>query len=156
MTTIKTFLKELPPLTLFLGLMVLVSLVTIAYSPFRKRVQNIIRSKSEIILASAESRIFSSRDSYKIVKVRRSDAIDIEIFKKNRKGAFERFQLIHIPNARDAYFEFGSQTLNLAMQDMDNDGVSEILVPLFVENNKSFLAIYKYNIIANKFELSNK
>ena len=75
---------------------------------------------------------------------------------RDRKQAFERFQLINLANSRDAYFEFGSQTLNLAAQDMDNDGVLEILVPVFLSSNKSFLAIYKHNIIADKFEISNK
>lgn len=143
---------------LTIGLVIgLMATLIVALTPgLRKKLKSYTFLSKNHVLSSIESNIFNSNDLYKIVKVRRAQSIDVEIFKKNENRAYERFQLISLPNTRDAYFEFGSQTLNLAIQDMDDDGVAEIIVPVFNEANQSFLAIYKYNIIANKFEISNK
>ncbi len=143
-------------LTMSLTLALLVTLIIAIAPPLRKKLTSLSFMPKNNVLSSIEANIFNSNDLYKIVKIRRAQSIDVEIFKKNDNKAFERFQLISLPNTRDAYFEFGSQTLNLAIQDMDDDGVAEIIVPVFNEANQSFLAIYKYNIIANKFEISNQ
>ena len=72
-----------------------------------------------------------------MIKVKWKDQIIIEIFPYNNlKEENSMFDRIVLSNSQDAYFSFQNNSTNLAIADVDNDGLLEILVPTYdIEQN---------------------
>ena len=91
-------------------------------------------------------------NKYKIVKVKKSQTLFVEIYDKHTK--------------KQASFSLGKNLLNgaiflngrateLASYDLDSDGQKEVIVPTLSKNNKNLIFILKFHLKTNTFSLES-
>ncbi len=119
---------------------------------WRESLRSFLRTEQRSILGSLQSSLFDSSQIYKIVKIKSSDKIYLEIYKLSAESLLERVQKISLDGKNDAYFSLSGQSTNLALADLNNDSVPEILAPTFDENMAARLSIFHFNQETKLFE----
>jgi len=123
---------------LLLGLIAMALIIITTVPQFREKVQaNFQTSEKRVILAKATADFNGKGLNLTVIKVKWKDQIIIEIFPYNNlKEENSMFDRIVLSNSQDAYFSFQNNSTNLAIADVDNDGLLEILVPTYdIEQN---------------------
>lgn len=140
---------------LFIGVLVFaaVSLVTIsAIPPWRQAVRGLFLSNSREILAKVTTQLTMKEEIYTILKIKQRDQIFVEVYKQADPMAESNFiARIDLTDHKDAFFTFRGQATNLAVSDVDQDGVQEILIPAYDQSMTARLNIYKYDVKAGTF-----
>lgn len=91
-------------------------------------------------------------ETYTILKIRQRDQIFVEVYKQTDPQAEAVFVTrIDLTDRKDAFFNFRGQATNLAVTDIDQDGVQEILIPAYDQDMTARLNIYKFNSTTNTF-----
>jgi hypothetical protein len=98
-------------------------------------------------------KIFTEFDqkSYVILKVKTESGIEIEIFEKdtdNNQKLKQKFSLI---DDSEAYLMINNNSVNLGLNDIDHDGIVDIIAPTVDQSGNSRLNIYKFNSELNQF-----
>lgn len=140
---------------LFIGVLVFaaVSLVTISsIPPWRQAARNVFLSNKREILATVTTQLTMKEETYTILKIKQRDQIFVEVYKQTDPQAESVFLTrINLTDHRDAFFTFRGQATNLAVSDVDQDGVQEILIPAYDQNMTARLNIYKYDVKTGTF-----
>lgn len=131
-----------------LGLLGVVALTLIVLASFPSLSSKIRdgfqRNDNREVLAKASADFTGKGLLLTVVKVRWKDSIMLEIFPyTNLKEETSMFDRIVISNAEDAYFMFQNNSTNLAITDIDNDGILEILAPTYDSQQNARLNTFK-------------
>lgn len=87
-----------------------------------------------------------------MIKIKTHEGLFLEIYGLSAEGGRPLLDRIQLPDRRDGYLNFGTNTANLFLQDMDGDDVPEIIAPSFDENLVAHLNIYRFNPTSLKLE----
>ncbi len=140
---------------LFIGVLVFaaVSLVTISsIPPWRHAVRGLFLSNEREILATVTTQLTMKEETYTVLKIKQRNQIFVEVYKQTDPQAESVFLTrINLSESRDAFFTFRGQATNLAVSDVDQDGVQEILIPAYDQNMTARLNIYKYDVKTGVF-----
>ena len=125
-----------------------------AFNPdLRKLVQSQFSpSPYRRVLATVSGDLLNSGKDFKVIKIRSHEGLFIEIyedFKNNTRPIFARIQL---PDRKDGYVHIQGQATNLALDDLDGDGVLEVIAPSFDNSFKAHLNVFKYNETTHSYE----
>lgn len=113
------------------------------------------QSKREV-LAKASADFNGKGLLLTVVKVRWNGNIMLEIFPySNMQEETSMFDRIVLPNSEDAYFMFQNNSTNLAISDIDNDGVLEILAPTYDAQQNARLNTFKLRADQRGFDRMN-
>lgn len=142
---------------IILSLSVLIALVFIIITlvpPLRQFVQFQLSPHAEQeILATAEGDVLNDGSIVKVIKVRNSDGIYVEILKPLENGDTKSIDRIQLPDKHDGLFNFQGHVTRLAIADIDNDGKFELLAPSFDNQLVPHLNVFHFNPESNRFEL---
>ncbi len=96
-----------------------------------------------VVLSSVTGEIIPQSYDTKVVKLKTSSGIFLEIYQKENNGfsLIQRFGL----GPSDAYFSFYGKSSNLVLDDIDGDNLKEIIVPIYDQELVAHLAILKYD-----------
>lgn len=143
----------------FIGVLVFaaLSLVTIsAIPPWRQSVRSLFLSNKREILAKVTTPLTMKEETYLILKIRQKDQVFVEVFKQTDPQAEAVFVTrIDLADRNDAFFNFRGQATNLAVSDIDQDGIQEILIPAYDQDMTARLNIYKFDTATNTFNRMN-
>jgi hypothetical protein len=123
------------------------ALVILTILPSSKAfINSLILRNSRVILAKADADITGKGFKVAVLKVQTADSLNLEIFES--EGLGQRLQFVKriiLGEKRDAFMDFRGRPANLAIADIDDDGLLEIVAPAFDENLIPRLNIYKYD-----------
>jgi hypothetical protein len=117
-------------------------------SQFRELVSSNQKQSREIL-----AKIFTefSGQSYVILKIKTETGIDIEIFLKDENNSQKLKQKFSLKEDTEAFLMVNNNSLNLGLNDVDQDGVLDIIAPTVDRNGNSRLNIFKFNADLNQF-----
>ena len=87
----------------------------------------------------------------KVLKVQTPDGLFLEVYAPVQSGLAPLIQKIKLPDKQDALFQFQGRATDLALEDLNNDGVFEIIAPTYDASLVPHLNIYQYNKAAKVF-----
>ncbi len=129
------------------------ALVTIsAIPPWRQSVRAIFSSEKREILAKITSQLTAKEEIYTLVKIKQKNQIFVEVYRQADPHAVSEFiSKIELTDHKDAFFTFQGQATNMAVSDVDQDGIQEVLIPAYDQSMNARLNIYKYDIGTKNF-----
>ena len=126
---------------------------TIALNPtWRDWIRGQILSKSKTVLATATIAGGNNSPTFKIVKTKSFAGQFVEVYVLEEDEQFKMLQNFALPDLNDGYFLIGGQSTNLAIQDVNKDGLSDIVVPSFDQQQNPRLNIFVFNGVTGYFE----
>ncbi|MCM2280207.1 MAG: hypothetical protein NDI61_00015 [Bdellovibrionaceae bacterium] len=129
-----------------------ISLVAALHPDARAGVRSALVKDYRVLVSSARADLIGNGIAYTVTKVKTRDSIFLEVFRPEPDGSQKLMEKIELTDARDGYFNFNGRVANLALEDIDDDGRAEILVPVFDRDLVGRLSIFKYNEGMNGFE----
>jgi hypothetical protein len=144
-------------LTFIIGLAVLAMIVTtIAVVPaLRNYTKEVFFTEDREILAKATGKISEVGPTITVLKIRSKNTLSLEIYSMENPEGMTLMAKIPLFETRDGYFSLKGNATNLALTDIDNDGMLEIVAPTFNEELVPRLNIYKYNPETKSFDRVN-
>jgi len=103
------------------------------------------------------AKIFTSYDdiNYVIFKIRTDEGIDVEIYEKDTTTYFQKLkQKFSFPDDKDAFLMVDGNSISLALSDVDQNGITDIVVPTVDQYGLSRLNVFKYNSDLKQFAQS--
>jgi hypothetical protein len=104
------------------------------------------------ILSVATGPIFPEGKRGRVLKLSTTEGIVLEIYGPLKEQAEALIDRIVLGDRRDGYFQFQARATNLALKDLDNDLVYEIIAPSYDASLIPRLNIFRYNKDSAKFE----
>lgn len=92
-----------------------------------------------------------SNQKFVILKIKTESGIDIEIFEKDAENNQHLKQKFLLTDDTEAFLMINNESVNLGLNDIDHDGVLDIIAPTVDHNGNSRLNIFKYNSELNQF-----
>ncbi len=111
----------------------------------RLAIRGLVLQDYRNVLSSVEAQLTGSGSSFLIAKIESRDKLSLEIYQNALADGPRLIEKIDIPNSTDGYFSFSGQASNLALDDIDGDGVLEILAPSFDRDLVGHLNIFRFN-----------
>lgn len=137
---------------LFVGILFISSTVLFFFKNPRNGLREFFAPPERKILSVATGRIFPE-NSGRVVKLSTPDGIVLEVFSFTNSPHEEQLvDKIELGDHGDAHIQFQAQATNLALKDMDNDQIFEIIVPTYNRSLVPKLSIFRYNSDSKKFE----
>jgi len=100
------------------------------------------------------SKVFTEYDhkSYVILKIKINNAVELEIYEKNNPDNSQLLKQKFILNDdSEAFLMVNSSALNLALIDVNKDGLLDIVCPTVDKNGNSRLNVFQYNSDIEQF-----
>jgi hypothetical protein len=110
-------------------------------------------SEAPKVLSAIEKDFFNDGRVIVFAKIKSHKGLFIEIYEKVSDGTVTHLDKIQLPDEQDGFFHYRGQATNLALEDLDGDGIPEVLAPTFDENHVAHLNVYTYNSGTKKFEM---
>lgn len=136
----------------FLGLAVVIVTVVASVPKWRDSVRSWVQSPYRTILAKTRGDLTGQGFVVSVIKIKTQEGISVEIFERSEDSDQERLlSRLKFEERRDGHFSIRGQATNLAMMDVDGDGVLEIIVPVYDENLIPRLHVFKFDPMGKVF-----
>ncbi len=128
------------------SLLLLFLLSSILYfsSTMRKPLRQFFAPPRRKILSVAVGPVMPGINA-KVLKVKTPNGIYLEIYGPVAKGVAPLIQKIKLPDDQDALFQFQGRATDLALEDLNNDGMFDIIAPTYDRSLMPHLNIYQYD-----------
>ena len=139
--------------SLLIFLIIVTSLsVIILYNPLSGYLEK--KERQRIILSSLYFTYPNINDyAFQAIKFKMSSKVFLEIYKIFPDNRFELLAQFDTGTSKDGHFLVGSNATNLALTDIDNDEINEIISPGFDDNLSAKLNVYKFDETKKTFYL---
>lgn len=100
------------------------------------------------------AKVFSTYDeiNFVIFKIRTGEGIDIEIYEKDPETFFQKLkQKFSFPGDKDAFLLVDGNSISLALSDVDQNGIMDIVMPTVDQYGLSRLNVFKYDSDLKQF-----
>lgn len=135
-----------------LGFAVLLTSLTAAIPSWRAAVRGYVQTPFREVLAKTRGDLTGKGFIVSVIKLRTQEGISVEIFERVNEGEQERFLArLKFEERRDGHFSIRGQATNLALMDVDHDGLLEVIVPVYDENLIPRLHVFKFDPIGKVF-----
>lgn len=125
--------------------------ISVLLPDVRTAIRSAILQDYRTVISTVHGDVTGEGRDLTIAKVRTRDSLLIEIYRPQDDGSQKLLGKITLPDKNDGFFNFNGQATNLAIDDIDGDGLKEILVPTFDQNMNGHLHIYRYDAVSNSF-----
>ncbi len=129
-----------------------ISALVIAILSAQPKVRDFFNSE-KIQTREILAKIFTefSNQKFVIFKIKTESGIDIEIFEKDIQNNQHLKQKFSLTDDSEAFLMINGNSVNLGLNDVDHDGIVEIIAPTVDRSGNSRLNIFKYNSELNQF-----
>lgn len=131
-------------------LVILVSIVA-AVPSLRERVRTAVLKPYRQVLAKVVGDLTGKGENVSVIKVKTETGLLVEVYKMVDEHTERLISTRRIEERRDAFMNIRGEATNLALVDLDNDGILEILAPAYDENLVPRLHVFKYDPLSNEF-----
>ena len=142
---------------LFIPLFLILGSLTalLSFSSARENLKNWLIPEKREIIAKAQGDLTGKGEFISVIKVKTRDELFAEVYSVDQKSNQTRLMAkLAIPERRDGYFEFRGQPTNLALADLNADGILEVIIPAFDDNLIPRLHVFRYDPVAQVFILT--
>ena len=133
------------------GLLALIAVAAAVLSSQPKLRQAILNDRIQTRQILAKIFAEFSNKAYVILKIKTESGIDIEFFEKDAANNQRLKQKFSLTDDSEAFLMINTHSVNLGLNDIDNDGVLDIIAPTVDHNGNSRLNIFKFNHDLNQF-----
>lgn len=129
------------------GLFVLglaLSMVMILHPEVRTAIRKSVKPEDRTVLSVALAQL-GDGIPYRVVKVRTLEGIQIEVYKSQNETRMNLVDRVDLPQHKDAHFSFSGGSTNLAVDDINGDGRTEVIVPSLDKQLVAHLAIFEFH-----------
>ncbi len=139
---------------LFIGILAVVAMIltTIAVVPsLRSKVKESFVKEDREILGKVNGRITPEGPEVSVLKIKSTDKLSVEVYEVSPSGSV---LLTRLPlfEARDGFVSLKGSATNLALADLDKDGIQEIVAPTYDDQMVPRLNIFKFNEQTKSFD----
>lgn len=138
-----------------MGLLALVAmtLVTVAVVPsLRTKIKDVFLSGDREIIAKVSGSLSPSGPRVTVLKIKSKNALSLEVYNQEATGELSLITKLPLFENRDGYFLLQGNATNLAITDVDKDGLLEIVAPTYDDQMIPRLNIFKYNPVNKSFD----
>jgi hypothetical protein len=136
------------------GLIILLAVAAIIFAVLstQSKVRELFNSE-KIQTREILAKIFTefSNQKFVIFKIKTESGIDIEIFEKDIQNNPHLKQKFSLTDDSEAFLMINGNSVNLGLNDVDHDGIVEIIAPTVDHAGNSRLNIFKYNAELSQF-----
>ena len=119
----------------------------------RSSLNSLLKSQQRTVLAKLTGFFSNEQIEMLILKVRDQSGLQIEIYEVDRKTDTQTFkQKFDLSEDADSYVTIDKNSTNLALQDVDQDGVLDIIAPSVDRNGNLRLNTFRFNSELKMFE----
>lgn len=135
--------------------MQLISLI-ILFSPAKDHIQSWLFPNENKLLAVVYGDVAGDGTFVKVLKFKTKDGIRIEFLKQDYDGMKTLIAQKDIHHPYNGFFEYRGNSVQLAMGDVNGDGIMEVMAPSFDKNLIAHLNVYSYHQEHDTFAPYNK
>lgn len=129
-----------------LGLAVLGVSVVASVPSWRDSVRARFQGPYRQVLAKARGDLTGRGLVVSVVKLKTQDGIQVEIYERGLDTDSETLLArLKFDERRDGHFNIRGQATNLALMDLDGDGLLEVIVPVYDENLIPRLHVFRFD-----------
>ncbi|MGE5085702.1 MAG: hypothetical protein ACM3MG_05330 [Bacillota bacterium] len=140
-----TFSKKELILMITLALIAM-AVTTVAVIPsLRTSVKEALSLENREILAKVSGSLTKNGPKVTVLKIKTKNYLELEIYNTSEGEGLTLMAKIPLSETRDGYFSLKGNATNLAITDVDNDGISEVVAPTYDDQMIPRLNIFKYN-----------
>jgi len=121
------------------------------HAPTRNKARAYFMPIDRKVISIAQGKIFPSGEG-RVVKIQTPTGLLLEIYGPNEAGTEILLNKIPLPDRRDALFQFRARATSLALKDLDNDDIFEIIAPSYDSTLIPHLNIFRFNKDSKQFE----
>ncbi len=129
-----------------------ISGVVVFSSSLRYKARHWILGSQRRVLSTAVADLLKDGHYVKVVKFQVAEGLFLEFYQQQTNGDFKKIWKTKLSGNQDGYFQMKGRTINLAIDDIDNDNTLEVLAPSFDDNLIAHLNIFHYNEESAQFE----
>ncbi len=119
----------------------------------RASLSSLLKNQQRTVLAKLTGFFSNEQVEMLILKVRDSAGLQIEIYEVNRKQDTQVLkQKFDLSEDADSYVTIDKNSTNLALQDVDQDGILDIIAPSVDRNGNLRLNTFRFNSELKMFE----
>lgn len=141
---------------LFVGILILLAmlLTTVAVVPsLRARVKSLFQSQDRHIIAKVSGRVGPDGPTVTVLKINSEAGLSLEIYSADQgPDHLVLLAKFNLGEKRDAYFSFQGNATNLALTDVNGDGILEVVAPAYDDQMVARLNVFSYNSATKSFE----
>jgi hypothetical protein len=131
------------------------AVTTIAVVPSLKtKARDFFIKSDRTILAKVDGSLTPEGPRVTVLKIKSQGEISLEVYEQKDDGQHMMAHL-SVDETRDGYFSLQGNATNLALTDVDGDGVMEIVAPTYDDQMVPRLNIFKYNSETKSFDRVN-
>lgn len=143
--------KNMRVIVLFLAI-ALTGAVLSSVPSVQNKVKSLFTKSNRVILAKVTSFYGTEQSKFLILKVKEPTGLEIEIYEMTEGGQQVFRQKFDLAQDTDAYITLDKNTTNLALSDVDKDGLLDILAPSVDRNGNLRFNTFRYNSELKMFE----
>lgn len=129
-----------------------IAAVVSSFPSVQNHVKQIFFKANRVILAKVNTFYGVDQREYLILKIKDESGLQIEIYEMLKDGTQSFKQKFELTQDSDAYITLDKNTTNLALSDVDKDGLLDILAPSVDRNGNLRLNAFRFNLEFNSFE----
>ena len=118
---------------------------SLIFSHFKTHIQSVWNPHQDRLLSTVVGDISGNGHYIKALKFKTPEGIRLELLKAQSREEKELVNDIVIPHPYNGFFEYRGQSVQLAMGDVNGDGVMEVMAPTFDKDLKPYLNVYYYH-----------
>lgn len=128
----------------------------ILFSPIRFKIRSYLLPNKNKLLSVIYGDIMGNGTFIKVLKFKTRNGIRVEFLEQNANGLKRLITKKDIHHPYNGFFEYRGNSVQLAMGDVDGDGVMEIMAPSFDRHLMAHLNVYYYDPEQDDFYKNNK
>lgn len=146
--------KEMTGLIILAVLAMLVTTVAVVPS-LRTQVKDFFIGEERTILAKVGGNIGPQGPKVTALKIRSKEGLSLEVYSNTAEEGLVLIAKINLYEKRDGYFSLKGNATNLALVDVDKDGLMELVAPTYDDQMIPRLNVFKYNDQSKHFDRVN-
>jgi hypothetical protein len=124
--------------------------ITAVLNPaWRSKVRNLIMPPYRMVVSVAQSDFSRAGMMFKVLKVKTHEGLYLEVYgpaDSTRGGLQPLVASTKLNDVKDGFFTFNGQITNLVIDDIDNDGIQDVLTSSFDSNMVAHLNVYHLDL----------
>ncbi len=146
-SSVLRFMSKKSKLFYFLFYFFVVVCGIVALSPsLRRPIQEwFLPSQNRVILAVAKGYLLNNDFEQNVFKIKTEKGLSIEVYENSNTGIPKFLGKADLIGHQQGHFIYRGESTDLALEDIDKDGLLDILVPSFDENLNARLNVFTYD-----------
>lgn len=129
-----------------------INFILVFNTALKKQIYSLVTPPFRKVTSVLVSKI-NKNQPIKIVKIQTHEGLFLEVYSAKKTSIQSLLSKVRLQDPHDGYFQFATESSNLALSDINRDGRLDIVAVSFDKNQKGHLNIYNFNYDTNSLVL---